>query len=369
MENSNIIKTRELDLCTSCEICIAVCPKDAVAMEYKFGQFLPKVDDKKCTKCGLCLKLCPGIDIDPLKLRQKKISNHIIDGHFLESYTAYSNNPEIRKNSASGGLITTLIIELIKNKEFDAVFVLDFDKFDDKPARLKATNNINEIINAAKSKYIPASVYNIIKTLDKKDNKKYIIVGTSCQIYGMKKFIKNFNISEKNILFLGLFCEKTLNFNIIRYFEDNKHVDVIEMADNFMAGACTANRGHILNYMRKNDKITLHNGCKVLKFEDGKVITDQKTSKYLPDPYICWTPLLPKNTENPLAKSTGTDAIKKEIATDFVLIGLGYRSENSLYYNALNERVASEIYNLGDSFKPGKVVDAVRSSYALAMEI
>ena len=220
MENSNVMKTRELDLCISCEICAAVCPKDAIIMEYKVGQFLPKVNDKKCTKCGLCLKLCPGIDIDPLKLRQEKISNHIIDGHCLEGYTAYSNDPEIRRNSASGGLITTLIIELIKNKEFNTVFVLDFDKFDGKSARLKATNNISEIINAAKSKYIPASVYNVINTLKKKDNRKYIIVGTPCQIYGIKKFVKKFKISEENLIFLGLFCEKTLNFNIIQYFKD-----------------------------------------------------------------------------------------------------------------------------------------------------
>jgi len=216
----NIVKTRELDLCTSCEICAAVCPKGAIIMEYKYGQFLPKVNDEKCTKCGLCLKLCPGIDIDPLKLRQEKISNHIIDGHCLESYTAYSNDSEIRRNSTSGGLITTLIIELIKNKEFDAVFVLDFNKFDGKPARLKATNNINEIINAAKSKYIPASVYNVINILKKKDNRKYIIVATPCQIYGIKKFIKKFEISEGNLVFLGLFCDKTLNFNIIQYFKD-----------------------------------------------------------------------------------------------------------------------------------------------------
>lgn len=216
----NIVKTRKLDLCTSCEICAAVCPKSAIVMEYKYGQFLPKVNDEKCTNCGLCLKLCPGIDIDPLKLRQEKISNHIFDGLCLESYTAYSNDPEIRKNSTSGGLITTLIIELIKNKKCDAVFVLDFDKFNGKPVRLKATNNINEIINAAKSKYIPASVYNVISILKKKDNRKYIIVGTPCQIYGIKKFIKKFKISEDNLVFLGLFCDKTLNFNIIQYFKD-----------------------------------------------------------------------------------------------------------------------------------------------------
>ena len=151
--------------------------------------------------------------------------------------------------------------------------------------------------------------------------------------------------------------------------EDKKQVDLIEMEDNFMVGSCTANRGYILNYMRKNGNVRLHNGCKVMAFEKGKVITEQKTSKHLPDPYMCWTPLLPVNTDNPLAKPTGNEAVRKEIDADFVLIALGYRSENNLYYNALNERVAKEIYNLGDSFKPGKVVDAVRCAYALAMEV
>ena len=220
MERLNVMKTRELDLCVSCEICSAACPKDAVTMENEIGQFLPTVDDEKCTNCGLCLEICPGIDIDPFELRREKISDNTFDGHCLESYTAYSNDPEIRKNSASGGLVTNLITELIKNEDFDAAFVLDFDKSDGKPARLKATDNINEILKAAKSKYIPASVYNVIKTLEKGDNRKYIIVGTPCQIYGIKKFIKNLDISEENLLFLGLFCDKTLNFNTIRCFED-----------------------------------------------------------------------------------------------------------------------------------------------------
>lgn len=220
MEKSNILKTRELDLCTSCEICLATCPEEAITMENKFGQFLPKVDDRRCKKCGLCLELCPGIDTDLQKLEYEKTSRNMFDGPCLESYTAYSNDPEIRKNSTSGGLITDLTTNLIKNKEFDAAFILDFDKFEGRPARLNITNNINKILKAAKSKYIPASVYKVVEALKKRDNKKYIIVGTPCQIYGIKKFIKKFNVSKKNLLFLGLFCDKTLNFNIIRYFEN-----------------------------------------------------------------------------------------------------------------------------------------------------
>lgn len=152
-------------------------------------------------------------------------------------------------------------------------------------------------------------------------------------------------------------------------FEHDKHVDVIEMADHFMVGACTANRGHLLNYLRLNDDAKLYNGCRVEKFQNGKVIAAKKTSKHLPDPYMSWTPLLPKNAENPLEKSTGSDTTQISIDTDFVLLALGFKPDNQLYYQALSERVAPEVFCIGDSYKPGKVLEAVRSAYALAMNI
>jgi len=188
-------------------------------MENRFGQYLPKVDDEKCTLCGLCLEICPGIDIDPFELKYDTVTDNIFDGPCLESYAAYSNNLDIRKNATSGGLITTLIVELIKNKEFDVAFTLPFDASAAKPARLKATNEISEIINSAKSKYVPASVYNLIMALKKEANSRCIIVGTPCQINGIKKYLRKNKISEEDKLLLGLFCDKTLNFNVISYFE------------------------------------------------------------------------------------------------------------------------------------------------------
>ena len=231
-EKPSVMNTRELNLCTSCEICSAVCPTNAILMEYKHGQFLPIIDKEKCTNCGLCFELCPGIDLQHIKLKNNHFSVGELFGSYLDIYTAYSKNPKIRENATSGGLITNLIVELIQNKEYDVAFVLDFDTFDGKSARLKATNNVKEIIRCSKSKYIPASAYNVILALAKRDNRRYIIVGTPCQISGIKKFIKKFNISEENILFLGLFCDKTLNFNILRYFED-KYGNSIEKLTKF----------------------------------------------------------------------------------------------------------------------------------------
>ncbi len=220
MGKVNVGKTRELDLCVSCEICYAVCPKGAITMEYQFGQFLPKVNDKKCTECMICIEVCPGIDIDPFKLRDKEISEEIFDGPCLHSYTTFSKDYNLRKNSTSGGIITSFVSELLKNKEFDEAFILDFNRFEGHSVRLRATNKISKVIDSAKSKYIPASVYNVIKTLQKKDNKRYIIIGTPCQIYGIKKFLGKNDITEKNLFFSGLFCDKTLNLNVIQFFEE-----------------------------------------------------------------------------------------------------------------------------------------------------
>ena len=91
-------KTVELKLCVSCEICNALCPVNAIKMEYEGGQFLPRVKDE-CTNCQLCLKVCPGIDLGKLNFESSHNFEEKITGTCLESYSAYSKNSEILKNS------------------------------------------------------------------------------------------------------------------------------------------------------------------------------------------------------------------------------------------------------------------------------
>ncbi|MFX1512918.1 MAG: Coenzyme F420 hydrogenase/dehydrogenase, beta subunit C-terminal domain, partial [Promethearchaeota archaeon] len=219
-EMNNVLKTRELDLCTSCEICLAICPKEAISMECRYGQFLPKIDQNRCINCKTCLTVCPGIDYDSNRHWKKSITINDLVGSYLDVYSAHTKDLKIRNQSASGGLITSLVIELLQNGEYESAFLLDFDTFRNKPARSKPIHQVKEVITASKSKYIPASVYEIVITLKKEDKKKYIIVGTPCQILGIKKFLKKSHLKKRNLLFLGLFCDKTLNFNIIRYFEE-----------------------------------------------------------------------------------------------------------------------------------------------------
>lgn len=216
----NVALTKELDLCLSCEICHAICPTSAISMKYTHGQFLPHIDAVKCTDCGTCLAVCPGIAIDPGDIHNNTPSEVMFDGPYLETYTAYSNNLQIRSKSTSGGVITALILALLETKEYQAAFVLHFDKFENKPARLTPMSQTKDIINSTGSKYIPASVYEIVKSLQNSPEAKYIIVGTPCQFQGVRNYLKYIKHSDTNHLFLGLFCDKTFNYNIFRYFSD-----------------------------------------------------------------------------------------------------------------------------------------------------
>ncbi len=216
----NVTKTRELDMCLSCEICHAICPVNAVSMEYESGQFFPRINEAKCTDCGQCLAVCPGMDIDPAGIRYQTIVNNTFDGPYLNTYTAYSTDLHIRAGSSSGGIITALVLELISNKEYDAAFVLRFDRFENKPARLISTSGVDEILNSTGSKYIPASFYEVVNTLKRDPNGRYIIVGTPCQFQGIRNILTYLKQSNTNLVFLGLFCDKTLNFNVLKYFND-----------------------------------------------------------------------------------------------------------------------------------------------------
>ncbi|MEG0291941.1 MAG: FAD-dependent oxidoreductase [Anaerovoracaceae bacterium] len=151
-------------------------------------------------------------------------------------------------------------------------------------------------------------------------------------------------------------------------YELNKKVAVVEMQPNMMEGVCTANRGHLLHYMKKGH-IELFNCSKVIAFVKGGIKIERKTSKNVPNPYNCWTPVLPKNVENPMEKPIGEEAEVRTLRGDLVVLAIGNSAKDSLYFEAQRLNVAKEIYNIGDSFTQGKVLEATKSGYNLAIRL
>lgn len=151
-------------------------------------------------------------------------------------------------------------------------------------------------------------------------------------------------------------------------YEQGREVKVVEMLPNFMEGVCTANRGHLLHYMEKAG-VELYNCAKVTSFEPGEVHISRNVSKGAPNPYNTWQPLLPENIPNPLAPKLGPETQEMALDADLVVLAMGGRPDDTAYFEALAANAAPEIYNIGDSFAGGRVLEANRAAFRLAARV
>ena len=147
-------------------------------------------------------------------------------------------------------------------------------------------------------------------------------------------------------------------------YEMGRQVTVVEMLPYFMKGVCTANRGYLIHYLEKANVLLLN--CTRLKsVSHGSVRLIRNISPTVPDPYNTWSPLLPENVKNPLAKKIKVKDQEVEVEADLVVLAVGLRLDDSLYEACVRERVAPDIRNIGDSFSVGRVFEATKAGYAV----
>ncbi len=151
-------------------------------------------------------------------------------------------------------------------------------------------------------------------------------------------------------------------------YELEKEVTVIEMLPYFMKGVCTANRGHLIHYLgRKGVKLL---NCTTLRaiVPDGLFATRIK-SPNIPDPYAVWRPILPENIHNPFEKKITGPEEKLHLEADLVVLAMGLKPDADFYYSCQEQHVAPEVYNIGDSFCPARVFEAVKAGFNLGLNI
>ena len=151
-------------------------------------------------------------------------------------------------------------------------------------------------------------------------------------------------------------------------YEKGRSVTVLEMLPYMMESACTANRGHLIYYLQKAG-VKLINCARVLGFDGDSVKIARNVSKGVPYPYNTWQPVLPKNIENPLAKKITDEETMQSLPADLVVLAMGEKPDDALFYEAQKIHASDELYNIGDSFSGGKILEATRSANALAYRI
>ncbi len=150
--------------------------------------------------------------------------------------------------------------------------------------------------------------------------------------------------------------------------ELGKKVTVIEMADVIMNHVCTANRYHLIKIM-EDSGVTLLNCTKLKSFEKNGAIVARNVSKSVPDPYKTWNPQLPENVLNPLAPKLREEIREHIIKADLFIMAAGASPDDSVFLELQKALPGVEMFNIGDSFRGGKVFEATKSGYTLALSL
>ncbi len=246
----------EADLCTRCGICVGACPVKAIGL----GKNNYPVLIKKCIDCGYCVQSCPGGDIDfPLLSHQVfhcYYDPNRLQGHVENLFVGHVADEQIRSSGTSGGLVTGLLLYLLKNNIIDGAVVAGFDP--DDPCKTKGVlaTTPEEIINAAQSKYCITSSMDALQLVRRKKG-RFAVTGLPCQVQGVRKLMACDPSLEKKIFcVLGLYCHCALEPHIQHEILKSKGINPDDvMRFNFRGGGWPGGF-QIIN--KEGEKIPLH---------------------------------------------------------------------------------------------------------------
>ena len=198
-------------LCTQCGTCIAVCPVDAIGLDHHTTRgLLPRIDKACCTRCGKCVTVCPGKALKMNDLQKDvfgKIPADPLFGHVLNVFSGHSTDQSVRYNGASGGVVSTILIELLKNKQINGALVVRMSHTHPLQPEIFIARNKEEIISAQQSKYLPVPINIGLKEILSDRGGKYAMVGLPCHLHGLRLIEKIFPcLRAQIILRIGLFC-------------------------------------------------------------------------------------------------------------------------------------------------------------------
>ena len=145
---------------------------------------------------------------------------------------------------------------------------------------------------------------------------------------------------------------------------ESRRVTVVEMLPHFMKDSCTANRGYLIHHLEKAG-VALWNCTRLLRVEAGGAVVARNVSPTVPSPYVTWAPVLPENVKNPLARPIRVEEQEVRLDVDLVLLATGMEPAPDFYEDCLRHFVAPEVHNIGDSFAPATIAEAVKAGHAI----
>ncbi len=210
------------DLCTRCGSCVGL-SKGKIVFKDKEGEYRPVViNEPEEIEAARLYHACPGKEFNFPHYRglfyKNPLDFHLYTGPVESIYIAYSKDPEIRSQGASGGIISAILIWLLENGKIKGAVVTGMSKKTPWLTEPFIATTREEILEAAQSKYIITSVNEILPEIEAFDG-PLAYVGLPPQVQSIRKLQEINDVSVKNIKYIfGPFYGNTLHFSSVRSF-------------------------------------------------------------------------------------------------------------------------------------------------------
>lgn len=193
----NVLSEKPIRECTSCQMCAAVCPADALSIHLDGdGFYRPFIDAGKCVDCGLCLKVCYKFDNNLKQTPSDKLQDYSL-------YSAWARDKGVRNQTTSGGIADILAKQFVAEgyKVIGVVYDTDTGRASHKVAGDAQTTDLFR-----GSKYIQSYSVDAFKEMvNTVKSEKYAIFGLPCQIYSIARYLENRGLRDNAIL-IDLYC-------------------------------------------------------------------------------------------------------------------------------------------------------------------
>lgn len=220
----NINDSSAFRSCSGCQMCAAVCARNAIRIELNDdGFYRPSVDVSACVDCGLCVKVCYKFDDCIKNFDEEKLSSTVL-------YGASAKNMDVLENSTSGG-VADLLAHKLTAEGYKCVGVV-YDSSRDCAVDCIAANDA-ELLNFRGSKYIQSYTLDAFKSIVQTcASEKYAVFGTPCHIYSLDRYLRHRKVRD-NFVLVDLYCHGCPSMNLWKkYVNEIKHITGEKRIDN-----------------------------------------------------------------------------------------------------------------------------------------
>lgn len=228
----NIRDVIENELCLGCGICTYY--GYSVLYDRKKGIHKPLLEKKVDDTLTDIYDICPGKGYKINKMGKELCDsdNYCIElGYYLKNYMLHSSNEVVLNNASSGGIITEILMYLLKNKIVDKVLVTKFIYSENGPvAKAFLTDKVSEIYLSQGSKYCPVDISTSLRQIIDFDDSVAIVL-PPCYVAAIRRLQIYDNALKSKIKFIisnycgGYKDYRQINYLIKKYGFDLKTVE------------------------------------------------------------------------------------------------------------------------------------------------